>query len=147
MAANLAQGLAAADPARASQYQASLERLDEDIVTLDRRLAAVLAPLKGREFLVYHPAVGYLGDAYGLRQVPVEIEGNEPGPKRLARLIDTARLRGARVVFVQPQFPAGSARRLAEAIGGAVVALDPLARDWAANLERLAREIEAGLKP
>jgi zinc transport system substrate-binding protein len=147
MAANLAGGLAAADPAQAGQYQANLARLEEEIAALDRRLAAVLGPLKGREFLVYHPAFGYLGEAYGLKQVPVEIQGKEPGPKRLARLIETARKRGARVIFVQPQFPAGSARRLAEAIGGAVVPLDPLARDWAANLERLAREIETGLKP
>jgi zinc transport system substrate-binding protein len=147
MAANLAQGLMTADPAHASQYQANLERLLEEITALDQRLAAVLAPLKGREFFVYHPAFGYLGEAYGLKQTPVEIEGKEPGPKRLARLIDAARARGTRVIFVQPQFPAGTARRLAEAIGGAVVPLDPLARDWAANLERLARAIEAGLKP
>lgn len=147
MADNLAQGLASVDPAHADQYQANRERLEREIAELDQRLAQVLAPLKGREFLVYHPAFGYLGDAYGLRQVPVELEGKEPGPKRLARLIEAARQRGVRVVFVQPQFPSASARRLAEAIGGAVVALDPLARDWAANLERLAREIEAGIKP
>jgi zinc transport system substrate-binding protein len=145
MAANIAQGLADVDPVHAGSYEAGLKRLQTEIAELDRRLGAVLAPLKGREFLVYHPAFGYLGDAYGLRQVPVEVGGKEPGAKRLARLIEEARRRGTRVVFVQAQ--SASANRLAEAIGGAVVTLDPLARDWAANLERLAREIKAGVKP
>ncbi len=146
MAANLARGLEEADPVHAGAYAANLGRLVEVIKALDRRLAEVLAPHKGGEFLVYHPAFGYLGEAYGLRQVPVEIGGKEPGPRRLARLIDLARARGVKVVFVQPQFPAASARRLAEAIGGAVVPLDPLARDWAANLEGMARALESGVR-
>jgi zinc transport system substrate-binding protein len=104
-----------------------------------------LGPLKGREILVFHPAFGYFAERYGLTQRAVESEGKEPGPRQLAALIDTARERGVRVVFVQPQFSRSSAEKIAEAIGGAVVPMDPLASDYLANLERMATEVRKAL--
>ncbi len=35
------------------------------------------------KFIVFHPAWGYFAEAYGLEQVPVEIEGKEPKPSQL----------------------------------------------------------------
>ncbi len=146
MAANQARSLSSLDAANAQRYETNLAALRADLENLDARLASLLAPLRGKEFLVYHPAFGYLGDAYGLKQVPVEVEGKEPGPKSMARVIDLARARGIKVVFVQPQFPSSGAAQVAQAIGGAVVAIDPLARDYIANLERMGQEIEKALK-
>ena len=98
-------------------------------------------PLQGKTLLVFHPSYGYFADAYGLKQIAVEMGGKEPGARQLARLIDRAKEDGVRMIFVQPQFSKGSARTIAEAIGGAVVPLDPLARDYLENLERMARDI------
>jgi zinc transport system substrate-binding protein len=50
-----------------------------------------------------------------------------------------AKREGIKVVFVQKQFSAKSARVIARAIGGKVVNLDPLAYDWEDNLLRVAR--------
>lgn len=145
LAANAARALGEADPARAALYLANLAGLQNELTALDQRLARVLAPLRGREFLVYHPAFGYFADAYGLVQEPVELEGKSPGPRALAAIIERARAEGIRVVFVQPQMPAASARQVAQAIGGVVAPLDPLAPDYLANLERLAQTLEQGL--
>jgi zinc transport system substrate-binding protein len=41
-------------------------------------------------------------------------------------------------VFVQPQFDDRQARRVAEAIDGRVIAVDPLAADYVANLRHVA---------
>jgi zinc transport system substrate-binding protein len=146
MAANMAEALGSLEPGRTAEFQANLERLNLRLDEADRHLARALAPFKGKEFLVYHPAFGYLGDAYGLKQVTVEVEGKEPGPKSLARIIDLAKARGIKVVFVQPQFPLAGARQVALAIGGVVVPMDPLARDYLANLERMAQELEKALR-
>lgn len=146
MAANMAEALRSLEPGRTAEFQANLERLNLRLDEADRHLARALAPFKGKEFLVYHPAFGYLGDAYGLKQVTVEVEGKEPGPKSLARIIDLAKARGIKVVFVQPQFPLAGARQVALAIGGTVVPMDPLARDYLANLERMAQELEKALR-
>jgi zinc transport system substrate-binding protein len=145
IAENMAVALARADPARAGAYAANLARLDQRLVRLDRRLAAILAPAEGRTMLVVHPAFGYLAHAYGLKQVAIEHEGKEPGPRRLARLMDLARELGIEVIFAEPQFPEAASRAVARAIGGRVVTLDPLAADYAANLEDMARTIAGAL--
>jgi zinc transport system substrate-binding protein len=51
-----------------------------------------------------------------------------------------------RVVFVQPQFSTRSARRIAEAIDGAVVFADPLAEDRETNLRRQAAVFREALR-
>ncbi len=146
MAANTARALSGLDPAHAEQFASNLARVRAELQALDRRLAQVLAPLKGRTVFVFHPAYGYLLDAYGLKQEAVELEGKEPGPRRLAALVDQAKAEGVRVIFVQPQFSPASARALARAMGGAVVTLDPLARDYPANLKAMAQAIARGLR-
>lgn len=123
------------DPSGKEAYEAGFEAFSRDLDRLHERLTRLLAPLAGREFFVYHPAFGYFAETYGLKQVPVELEGKEPSPRHLADLIRRAREQGVRVIFVQPQFSEKAARAVAEAIGGAVVPLDPLARDYLSNME------------
>ena len=48
---------------------------------------------------------------------------------------------GVKVIFVQPQFDDKSARQLARAIGGSVVAIDPLSSDYMDNLRQVTRQI------
>lgn len=146
LAANAAAALMAADPARTPLYRANLGRLDAELQSLDAELARTLAPLKGRTIFVYHPAYGYLTDDYGLKQEAVELEGKEPGPRRLAALIAEAKAEGVRVIFVQPQFPKATAAALARAIGGVVVPLDPLAADYLHNLREVAAKIAGALR-
>ena len=52
---------------------------------------------------------------------------------------------GVTVVFVQPQMSARQAQAIAQANGGEVAALDPLAADWAANLENAAKALRKGM--
>ena len=145
MARNIADALKEVDPRNANEYDRNLASFERELADTDARLARALAPLRGKEFMVFHPAFGYFADAYGLRQLPVEIEGKDPDARTLARLIETARTRNIRVIFVQPQFSHKRAEAIAEAIGGTVVPMDPLARDYLANLDDIARKIEKAL--
>jgi zinc transport system substrate-binding protein len=95
---------------------------------------------------VFHPAWGYFAHAYGLTQVPVEIEGKEPKPAQLKALIQHAREEGIKVIFVQPQFSSKSAKLVAREIGGEVAFVDPLAEDWSANLREVADKFRAALR-
>jgi len=145
MARHIAEALEEADPAHAPDYERNLKAFQKELAETDARLKEALAPLRGREFMVFHPAFGYFADAYGLRQLPVEIEGKDPDARSLARLIETARARKIRVIFVQPQFSPRRAEAIAEAIGGSVVSMDPLARDYLKNLEEMARKVKRAL--
>ncbi len=145
LAANVCSGLKAVDAAGGEQYEANLKALQGDLDAVDARLTAALAPLRGRAFITYHPAFGYFADAYGLKQVPVEIEGKSPSAKDIAALIQKAKKENVKVVFVQPQFSPKSAEAIAAAIGGAVVPMDDLARDYIHNLESMAQKVETAL--
>jgi len=133
------------DPAGEGEYRANAERFISELQRVRSRIAEVLATLRGRALLVYHPAFGYFADEFGLKQVPVESAGKEPTSRQLARLIERARAQGIKVVFVQPQFSQAGARAMAEAIGGAVVPLDDLAYDYLNNLQTIARTIQEAL--
>lgn len=142
---NIHDALCRLDPANAKGYSSNLQAFVSDIDRVDERITAALAPVKGRNMYVFHPAFGYFADSYGLNQVPIEIEGKEPGAKQLAEIIDRAKKEGVRVIFVQPQFSTKSAETVAKAIGGAVIPINPLARDYIANLDRIASAVEKGL--
>ncbi|KMY68252.1 hypothetical protein AAU61_00620 [Desulfocarbo indianensis] len=150
MADNLAKAFIQADPVGQQVYEANLKRLELRLLALDAKLRQILEPYRGREFLVFHPALGYLAQAYGLEQLAVQEGGREPGAKRLAWLIKRAKAKGIRIIFVEPQFPQGTAKTLAQAIGGSLVVLDPLSADYPDNLEDMAKNLAkalAGEKP
>ncbi|MHB1348761.1 MAG: ABC transporter substrate-binding protein [Desulfobulbus sp.] len=136
-------GLVALDPPGRQAYDRNLAELRKDLQEIDRTLRTILAPLAGQTIYVFHPAYGYFCRAYGLKQKAINVQGKETGARHLARLIEEAQREGVRVIFVQPQFSEKTAATIAEAIGGSVVALDPLAYDYLDNLKAMARRIAA----
>ena len=146
MARNMAAALIAAMPERGELLRRNLDSLLAELAALDQRLAASLAPHRGKTFYVFHPAFGYFAHAYGLTQEAVEIGGKSPSPKRLAELVRQAKADGVRVIFVQPQFDAKAAATVARGIGGSVVSIDPMAREVPANLTTVAAAIEQAFR-
>jgi len=145
-AGHIRDALVAIDPARRSKYESNYASFLREINELDAELKALFAGRKGEQFMVFHPSWGYFAEAYGLVQVPVEIEGKDPKPAQLQKLIRHARERHIKVVFVQPQFSAKSAELLAREIGGQIVYTDPLAENWAGNLREVARKFGAAAR-
>lgn len=145
MARTICQELSQLVPDQAATFEANLQSLLADLDEVDRQVADLLEPYRGRSFYVFHPAFGYFADSYGLKQVAVETGGKEPAPRHVQRLIDRARAEGVKVIFVQPQFATTAARTLAEAIDGAVVPIDPLARDYLANLRKVGDQLDRAL--
>jgi zinc transport system substrate-binding protein len=135
-----------ADPDHGSVYDANFKAFTAQVDQLDADLKKTFAGKTGLQFMVFHPAWGYFAHAYGLKQVPIEIEGKEPKPAQLKDLIQHARKNDIKVVFVQPQFSSQSAEVVAREIGGQVAFVDPLAEDWMANLRRVADKFQAALK-
>ncbi len=141
MARGIRDLLTEMDPQNGPDYATNFDRFAGELDGLDQEIRARLANLKSRKLMVFHPAWGYFADAYGLTQLPIELEGKEPGARRIAELIDQAKREQIKTVFVQPQFNQRSAQQIASAIGGRVVAIDPLSPDYIANLREVARQI------
>jgi zinc transport system substrate-binding protein len=134
------------DPAHHSTYEANYQTFIAEIAELDSELKNLFSGKHGFQFMVFHPAWGYFAHTYGLRQLPVEIEGKDPKPRQLRALIEHAREHDIKVIFVQPQFSTRNAELIAREIDGQVVVADPLAEDWADNLRKVARQIKVQIK-
>lgn len=144
-AGRIEQALERLDPAGAGVYRGNLERFRQEVADLDHRIRTTLSGLPSRRIFVYHPAWGYFARDYGLVQVAIESGGKEPSAPHLVELIDQARIEGVRELFVERGFSDRPARVLAREIGAHVVALDPLAYDWPAELERTAEAFREAL--
>lgn len=145
---HIRDGLSKVDPAGAQEYSANAAAFMQELDRLDTEIRSTLSVLPNdrRTFLVFHPSWGYFAKAYGLTQASIEVEGKEPSPRDMARIIAMGKQTGANVVFVQPQFSEKSANVIAKQIGAKVVRLDPLAADWVGNLRSAARAFVDALK-
>jgi zinc transport system substrate-binding protein len=142
MALHIRDALCAADSAHAEVYRKNCEVLVRDMEAAFDELRRELAPLRGKTVFVYHPAFGYFLDEFGIIQEAVETGGKEPAPRVLGKLIEKVRAEKVRVIFVQAQFPAESARTAAAAAGAELVSLDPLAADWLSNIKTMGEALK-----
>lgn len=147
IADNILAALSEIDPDNIAIYQANAESLLTDIDQLDSAIQSTFAGVEQRTFMVFHPAWGYFAHEYGLEQIAVQVEGQDPSASELAELVKTARERNIKVVFAQPSFSTFDAETIAREIGGEVVLVDPLAEDWLANLQIVTDAFAAALQP
>jgi zinc transport system substrate-binding protein len=145
LAGRIEQTLSELDPDHAAEYRKNVKTFESELEAVHSKLTEMLAPCRGKSFFVFHPSFGYFGDAYGLKQEAIEEGGKEPGARQLRRLVEKAKARGARVIFVQPQFAATGAEAIARELGARLDTLDPLARDYLKNLEEMAQKIRSAL--
>lgn len=146
-ARNILRELLAADPDHRPAYLENYRAFIAEVVALDEELLGIFSgKAKGAEFMVFHPAWGYFAQTYGLEQVSIEVEGKEPKPAELDRMIRSAREKKLKVIFVQPQFSEKTARTIARAVGGDVAFADSLAPGWADNLRKVAAKINDALQ-
>ena len=124
--ANVAAGLAAADPRGAEAYRAAAAAYGAEIAAKDEWVRAELTavPAGQRRIITSHDAFGYFGAAYGvsfLAPVGVSTEA-EPSAAGMARLIKQMRSEGIKVVFFEnmtsPKLVATLAGEAGARVGG-----------------------------
>lgn len=133
------EGLVVVDPDNEAYYKARCDAYQAELDSLHTTIEHMLSGKKNRQFIVYHPAWGYFAREYDLEQIAVEMEGKEPTARSMGHVIEKARAYNVRVIFVSPQFSKKSAQVIAQEIGGRVVTIDPLARDYVTNMRTVAR--------
>lgn len=130
-----------ADNPDSVRYRENYDRFVLRMDSLDSAIRSILSEAKTTAFLIFHPALGYFADDYGLRQIALENEGKEPSAEHLRRIVDSARRNGIDKVLYQRQFSRNTVDALAEELGIEAVAVDPLGYDIPDNLLQIARLI------
>ena len=137
----LAQTLEELDPSNGALYRDNWERLRSQLLQLDEELREKLAPLKGQEFFVFHPAWECFAADYGLVQVALESHGKEPSDHEITELQRRAQRARIKVMLVQPQISSRAAHAVAEAAGLRLVTVNPLAEDIPHELRHVAETL------
>ena len=105
---------------------------------MDQEIHDILAKGGNNSFMVFHPAWSYFAEAYGLKQISIERQGKEPGPRSLKEIIEKGKNLKIKVIFVQKQFGLSVANKVAKMLGATVQELDPLAENYFENMRRTA---------
>ncbi len=147
IADNVYRALSEAMPQAETEFKENYLSFIRELLELDQEIKSIFNDVPpGNKFMVFHPAWGYFARAYGLVQVPVEVEGREPRSADLKELIDTAREENIKVVFVSPQFSKRSAETIADSIDGETVSIDPLAENWKENMLTVAEKFRKAME-
>ena len=141
IARNVRDALSALNPEHKADYALRYDSLMQEIEDTKMQMSRLLEPYKGTSFIIYHPALTYFAQEFGLNQLCIELDGKEPSPAQLTELIETARASQAKVVFVQQEFDQKNAELIAEETGCRLVRINPLAYDWKEEMINLAKII------
>jgi len=146
MAENTVQALSEKRPELKKQFLTNFNRFKKRFLAFHELNSKVLQHYAGRAFYVYHPAFGYFADEFGLQQKAVEVEGKKPSPRQLIKLIREAKSAGVKTVVTQNQFDQRAAAKVAAAIDGNVVEVNPLQEDLYQTLTKLTEAVKEGFK-
>jgi zinc transport system substrate-binding protein len=146
MVENICDGLVQVDPQNRDYYIQNENEYLAKLDALDTAINSTLAGVTNRWFLVDHPAWGYFARDYDLTQLAIEIEGKTPSPKDLVDVEQEAKQHDIKVVFASPEFDVKIAQSVAEAIGGTVAFVDPLAPDYINNMYQVRNELAEAME-
>ncbi|MCD4751554.1 MAG: zinc ABC transporter substrate-binding protein [Anaerolineaceae bacterium] len=144
-ARHIFSALVEADSEHAKEYESNLNAFLSDIESLEEELTQTLSDLETRKFMVFHPSWGYFARDFDLEQIAIEVGGTEPSAEEMVELIEKAQKEDIHVIFAQPEFSQQDAETIANAIGGEVVLISPLAYDWLENLREVAATFSSAL--
>lgn len=146
MVDNLAHSMVKEDDENEDLYTENADAYTERLNSTDENISTDLAPYIGRRFITLHPSFGYFAHEYNLTQVPIEVEGKDPGPQQVQDIIGKAKQKNISTIFVSPQFDENDAQTIADEIDGEVIGLNPLAEDYLENIKKISSKLESSFE-
>lgn len=151
MAAAVAASLATAGPANAAVYADNARVFASAIDAASAEIAADLAGVKARPFIVFHDAFQYFEQRFALNGVGSisDVSAAAPSARRLKEIRDTLTATRAVCVFREPQFDSKFVATVIEGSNARSATLDPLGSELPPGpgaYPRLLRDLAAALK-
>lgn len=143
MVENMANALIELLPEHRDYIATSLDSLHDELKQYDRQLDSITRLRTDTlSFMIYHPALTYIAEAYGMRQYSIEKDGNAPSPQSYMADLKAAQRDSVRVVFVQQGYDIDKARSAADIIGATVVEFAPEGYDYAATMSLIINALQ-----
>ena len=127
----IAAQLSAADPDNAGAYFANAAAGREELAALSAEIDAILDPVRGRNFIVFHDAYQYFETAFDFPAsgaISVS-DASDPSPARIAEIQARVAEQGVSCVLSEPQFDPGIVAAVMDGSDARTGVLDPLGSD------------------
>jgi len=145
MVAQIEVALSRQRPEKSAFFKKNYQALIKDIDKLDQEIRQIFAKSKKHTFMVFHPAWTHFAETYSLKQISIEHQGKEPGPRALQEIINVGKKQNIKIIFVQKQFGLTVAKKIAKMIGATVREMDPLAENYIDNMRNTAQAISGAI--
>jgi ABC-type metal ion transport system, periplasmic component/surface adhesin len=144
----MTKALSEAYPGKTAVFAERAAALTDAVKAVDTRIESLFAslPPDKRLFMTFHQSWAYYTHAYGLREVSVELEGRDPSPKAMAKLMEFAAQNAIHVIVADPMTTQSAVRAIAKSINGAVVIATPLEEDWPASMTTFSETLAKALQ-
>ncbi|CAI6019326.1 metal ABC transporter substrate-binding protein [Cohnella rhizoplanae] len=121
-------GLAQADPAHRTDYDANAKAYVSKLQKLDADFRDALGAPKRKAFVTQHAAFGYLAREYGLTQVPISglSPDQEPTPAQMAAVVEEIASLGISTIFFEELVDPKIAETIAGETGAKTEVLNPI---------------------
>lgn len=125
---NIEEALIKIDPNSKDYYEANYTKWANECDKLDQEYKDGLAKTSTKDIVVSHEAFGYLCDAYGLHQIPIEgMDADaEPDAKTMASISDFVKAHHVKVIFSEDLVSPKIAQTIADATGAKMEKLNPI---------------------
>ncbi|MEM7630597.1 MAG: zinc ABC transporter substrate-binding protein [Pseudomonadota bacterium] len=124
----IAGQLSAADPDNAGAYFANAAAARQELETLSTEVNAMLDPVRGGRFIVFHDAYQYFEvDFDFLAAGAISVgDATDPSPARIAQIQERIRHEGVDCVLAEPQFNQGLVTTVLDGSDADTGVIDPL---------------------
>lgn len=133
---NITNALATRFPDNSDEYARRADSLINKVKTIESGFKNKLSQAPDA-FLIYHPALGYLANDYGLEQISLENEGKSPTAGTLAEIVEQVKTNNIKVLLYQQEYPLDVVKPIADILGVNLVKINPLNTNIISELERV----------
>ncbi len=128
-------------PQKSEIIDQRLKEINIDFDKLDSELTSQTADCNSPYLLVSHPAFGYFCRDYGLNQLAIENETQDPSPKELTILFDTIKQKKIKTIYVQKQHSYKMAKLAAESLNLKMVEVNPYSENYFENMQSFGKKL------
>lgn len=120
--------LVSADPGNKEYFEKNFEDNAKKLDALDKEYKETVSKFSKKEIVVAHQAFGYLCEAYGLTQIPIEglSADAEPTAARMVEISKFARENKVKVIFFEELVSPKVAQAIAKEVGAETDMLNPI---------------------
>lgn len=125
---NIRDAFIKADPDGKKVYEDNYNMYSAKLDALNTEYKEKLKPANGKSIVVSHQAFGYLCNAYGLKQMPIEgLDADaEPDAKTMSEIVDFVKKNNVKTIFTEELVSPKVAQQIADETGATCEELNPL---------------------